>query len=428
MHAPDLNQPRSRRTSDPVAKVVPDTPPTSFASLAGSSTHERGRRGTRLASSRRFRESALPVFDQRHHRRDTLHSAHDQQESSVGAHVVSVRHRPRAHLAAGEEPRGAAERRSVTQTRLDLPELVASREVQTIALRTPSRVIAVRRFQLPLTIAIRKPSDVDAIAGPGVDEKTLPPPDKSADGIGVFDIKTRKLLKTLSGGSDPEEFDLSKDGKLIFTSNEDTGEASVIDIAMGKVVETLKVGEEPEGVTTSPDGRFVYMTSEQDGEIFVIDTEAHKVITSFKVGNRPRSVGFFPDGKKAYVTRENDGAISILDTVKHAKAGEIKIGDPSPAGNIKPMKVILSSDATTAYVSTGRGKKIFMIDTATDKVTNSIEVGQRPWGMGLSPDGKLLYTANGPSNDVSVVDLSTNMVIKRINVGESPWGVLIVEP
>jgi len=266
------------------------------------------------------------------------------------------------------------------------------------------------------------------IAGPGVDEKTLPPPDKSADGIGVFDIKTRKLLKTLSGGSDPEEFDLSKDGKLIFTSNEDTGEASVIDIAMGKVVETLKVGEEPEGVTTSPDGRFVYMTSEQDGEIFVIDTEAHKVITSFKVGNRPRSVGFFPDGKKAYVTRENDGAISILDTVKHAKAGEIKIGDPSPAGNIKPMKVILSSDATTAYVSTGRGKKIFMIDTATDKVTNSIEVGQRPWGMGLSPDGKLLYTANGPSNDVSVVDLSTNMVIKRINVGESPWGVLIVEP
>jgi len=92
------------------------------------------------------------------------------------------------------------------------------------------------------------------------------------------------------------------------------------------------------------------------------------------------------------------------------------------------MKVILSADATTAYVSTGRGKKIFMIDTATDKVTNSIEVGQRPWGMGLSPDGKLLYTANGPSNDVSVVDLSTNMVIKRINVGESPWGVLIVEP
>jgi YVTN family beta-propeller protein len=128
---------------------------------------------------------------------------------------------------------------------------------------------------------------------------------------------------------------------------------------------------------------------------------------------------------KAYVTRENDGSLSIVDTVKHATIGEISIGK---AGEIKPMKVILSPDAKTAYVSTGRGKQVFMIDTATDKVTGSVEVGDRPWGIGLSPDGKFLYTANGPSNDVSVVDLSTNTVIKRIKVGESPWGVRIVEP
>jgi YVTN family beta-propeller protein len=264
------------------------------------------------------------------------------------------------------------------------------------------------------------------IGGPNVDESKLPPPDKKADGIGVFDVKTRKLLKVIAGGSDPEEFDLSKDGMRLFTSNEDTGEASVVDIAMGKVLETLKVGEEPEGVNTSPDGKFVYVTSEHDGEIFVIDTEAHKVLKSLKVGNRPRSVGFFPDGKKAYVTNENDGTLAILDTVKHAKIGEIALGK---AGVIKPMKVILSTDGKTAYVSTGRGKQVFMIDTATDKVIGSpIEVGERPWGIALSPDGKFLYTANGPSNDVSVVDLSTNTVIKQIKAGASPWGVLVVQP
>jgi YVTN family beta-propeller protein len=79
-------------------------------------------------------------------------------------------------------------------------------------------------------------------------------------------------------------------------------------------------------------------------------------------------------------------------------------------------------------VSTGRGKKVFIVDTATDKVTGSFEVGQRPWGIALSPDGKFLYSANGPSNDVSVVDLATNTVIKQIKAGESPWGVLVVEP
>lgn len=263
------------------------------------------------------------------------------------------------------------------------------------------------------------------IGGPNVDESKLPPPDKKADGIGVFDVKTRKLLRVIEGGSDPEEFDLSKDGSKLFTSNEDTGEASVVDVAMGKVLETLKVGAEPEGVNASPDGRFVYVTSEEDGEVFVIDTEAHKVVKSLKVGNRPRSVGFLPDGKKAYVTNENDGTLAIIDTAKLAKTGEIALGK---AGVIKPMKVILSTDGKTAYVSTGRGKQLFMIDTATDKVKGSpIEVGERPWGIALSPDGKFLYSANGPSNDVSVVDLSTNTVIKKIMAGTSPWGVLVVQ-
>jgi len=42
------------------------------------------------------------------------------------------------------------------------------------------------------------------IAGPDVDESTLPPPDKSADGIGVFNVAQNKVVRVLPGGSDPE--------------------------------------------------------------------------------------------------------------------------------------------------------------------------------------------------------------------------------
>ena len=262
-----------------------------------------------------------------------------------------------------------------------------------------------------------------AIGGPGVDESKLPPPDKKADGIGVFDVQSNTLVKVIPAGSDPEEFDLSKDGKLIYVSNEDVGGTSIVDLAAGKVLETLKVGEEPEGVATSPDGKFVYVTSEDQGAISVIDTAASKVIRTFKVGLRPRHAAFFPDMSKAYITRENDGMLTIADVAQHKKVGEIEIG---PAGQIKPMSVILSKDAKTAYVSTGRGKKVFIIDTATDKVTSSVEVGDRPWGIALSPDDKFLYTANGPSNDVSVVDLATQSLVKRIKAGEGPWGVLVI--
>lgn len=263
------------------------------------------------------------------------------------------------------------------------------------------------------------------IGGPNVDEGKLPPPDKKADGIGVVDLVAGKLLKMIPAGSDPEEFDLSLDGSLLYGSNEDVGGATVVDIAAGKVLETLKVGDEPEGVTTSPDGKYVYVTSEEDGSISVIDTAARKVVREFEVGHRPRDTAFLPDSSKAYVTLENDGKVAVINATAHQKKGEISLGT---AGEIKPMAIVLSSDAKTAYVSTGRGKKVFTIDTATDKVTGSIEVGDRPWGIGLSPDDKFLYTANGPSNDVSVVDLTTGTVVKRIKAGEGPWGILVVKP
>src|SRR5882762_7583703 len=147
------------------------------------------------------------------------------------------------------------------------------------------------------------------IAGPDVDESTLPPPDKSADGIGVFDVPQNKLLRVIHGGSDPENFDVSKDGKQLFISNEDISAVSIVDTASGTVVKTLGMGGQPEGVKVTPDGRFVYVTSEETGAIAVLDVGAQKVVTTFKVGHRPRSIAFMPDAPRAYVNAENDGTV-----------------------------------------------------------------------------------------------------------------------
>ncbi len=106
------------------------------------------------------------------------------------------------------------------------------------------------------------------IAGPGVDESTLPPPDRSADGIAVFDVKQNKVVRIIHAGADPENFDVSKDGTQIYVSNEDTAEVSIVDVASGTVVKSFKMGEQPEGVKVTPDGKLVYVTSEEDGDDF----------------------------------------------------------------------------------------------------------------------------------------------------------------
>jgi YVTN family beta-propeller protein len=265
-------------------------------------------------------------------------------------------------------------------------------------------------------------------AGPGVDESKLPPPDRSADGIGVIDLQAGKLLRTYPSGQDPECFDLSPDGKRLYVSNEETAEMSVLDLAKGKIIQRVKVGGEPEGVTVRPDGKVVYVTCEQDNTVAAVDTGSFKVLAHIETGPRPRAIAFTSDGANAFVTAENASQVTVIDARAHRSAGSVaivsKAGKPLPP---RPMGIALSPDGKLAYVSNGRGESIAVVDVGKRALVRMIEgVGGRPWGIAVSADGRTLYTANGPSEDVSIVDAASGQVKKRVKVGGLPWGVVVV--
>ena len=260
------------------------------------------------------------------------------------------------------------------------------------------------------------------IAGPGVDESKLPPPDKRADGIGIVDLRARRLLKVLAAGSDPEQVDVSSDGKLLFVANEDTGEATAIDAASGQIVATMKVGGEPEGVNIRPDGKEVYVTSEEENTVSVIDAARPRVLLTIKVGPRPRSTTFLPDSSRAFVPSENGAAIDVIDTITHKLVAHVPLSGEMQ----RPMGGAASSDGKFVYLTTGRGKTVAIIDVALNRHVGSIETGDRPWGIAISADDKWLFTANGPSHDVSIIDVNRRAVKARIKAGEGPWGALFV--
>lgn len=260
------------------------------------------------------------------------------------------------------------------------------------------------------------------MGGPGTDESKLPPPDRRHDGIGVIDVASGALERILPSGDDPEHFALSQDGRQLFIANEDAGTATVVDIASGRIVKAIEVGDEPEGVDRSPDGRFMYVTAEADNRVFVIDTASLSVVKQIDVGARPRATAFSPRAPRAYVSAENEGRVYVIDTATGIAEGRIAI----PGEGAKPMGVVASPDGRFVYVTTGRGRTVVKIDTASNTIAGApLDVGDRPWGIAISADGKTLYTANGPSNDVSFVDTERWVVAARVKVGDRPWGVVV---
>lgn len=246
--------------------------------------------------------------------------------------------------------------------------------------------------------------------------------DKSADGIGVIDVASRKVLKKVNVGSDPEEFDLSQDGKQLYVSNEDVKTASSVDIVDGKVEHIVPLSQEPEGVALTPDGKTLVVTCETGGDVFFIDVASFKVKGQIKVGPRPRSAAFIDGGKLTVIPSESNGNLYVVDTNTMKLVKTV----PLPKG-ARPMRVRVSADGSKLYASTGRGGTVAVLDAKTFAVLGNIAVGKRPWGIVLSPDGKYLFSANGPSNDVSVVDLATNKEIAKIKAGGSPWGLAVVK-
>jgi YVTN family beta-propeller protein len=123
------------------------------------------------------------------------------------------------------------------------------------------------------------------------------------------------------------------------------------------------------------------------------------------------------------VTAENSATVHVIDTTVHEVVHTIQLTGEM----FRPMGVVVSSDSSTVYVTTGRGRTVVAIDAATYEPVASVEVGTRPWGIGITRDGRYLYTANGPSNDVSVVDTNSMSVVATVPVGEMPWGIAIIE-
>jgi YVTN family beta-propeller protein len=195
--------------------------------------------------------------------------------------------------------------------------------------------------------------------------------------IAAVDVESGQVVASYDVGSDPEQLAVSRDGRLLYASNENAGTASVTDVESGRLLSTLTVGIEPEGVTISPDGRWVYVTSETSNTVSVIDTGTNQVTANFLVGARPRDAAFSPDSSRAFVTAEVGTSLSVVDTGSHKviKTVELPRGD-----RIKPMGVVVSKDGRKVYVANGRAGTVSVIDASTSEIIKTIPVGERVWG------------------------------------------------
>ena len=242
----------------------------------------------------------------------------------------------------------------------------------------------------------------------------------------VIDVATLEVADHIPTGPSPEMFELSRDGKALYVSNEEGSSVQEIGIADKIIMREIATGAEPEGIAISADGKTLYVTSEVTDMVHVVDAEAGVVTDNIVVGTRPRRLLLLHDGKELWVSNELSGQVSVIDRALNRVSTTLDFLPPGfRQADVTPVGMTMTSDGKSAIVALGRANHVAFVDTATRKVETYVLVGSRAWGVALSPDEKTLYVANGLSDDLSIVDVGSRKAVRSVPVGRVPHSVLV---
>jgi YVTN family beta-propeller protein len=295
--------------------------------------------------------------------------------------------------------------------------------------------------QLVTTIPVGKGPDSLAVTS---DQSKVYVANRFENTISVIYTKTYQVIANISVGIEPQNVTISPDGKWVYVSNRWSQSVAIISTETNQVIKTLIVGKEPGQIRfTTPDGNWACVLScgnstngandGANGTVYFVNVQTMEVAKEVaRVGRFPEDMAVSPYEMWGYVTNRGSNSVSFVDVKERTSPKTISVG-------IDPRGVAIKAyneneeDYRKAYVTNfgieGMDSVVSMIDTAKDRVTVDITVGEQPHKLLMSPDldETRLYVDNELSDTLSIIDTATDQVIKTITlpVVASPWSMTI---
>lgn len=130
-------------------------------------------------------------------------------------------------------------------------------------------------------------------------------------------------------GKGDEGFDVSPDGRQLWTANAQDGTLSIIDLATKKVTTTLDAKIfGANRLKFTPDGSRVFITSLANGGLVVYDAVSRKPFKRVPIGHGAAGILMDPVAHRAFVGCTPDNSIAVVDLESLEVTGHIEIGGP----------------------------------------------------------------------------------------------------
>jgi DNA-binding beta-propeller fold protein YncE len=252
---------------------------------------------------------------------------------------------------------------------------------------------------------------------------------KHDDSLGWYDPQNAKPIGGAAKvGHIPLEFVLSLDeqrayvtnyGVDSYNSNERGGNSlSVVDLQRHRTIREIDLGEyrRPHGIAIGQSGR-LYVTCDLPPRVLIIDPSNGTVLHAAEVNAKgPHMVVVSEDESHVWAADALSGTVTDIDLRDGNALKQIDIGGV-------PMGMVLSQSGQRLFATT-HADKLAVIDTAKDRLVNSIPISGQPARVTWTPDHKYLLIATIGTGDVVVVDAQTEKAIHRFHAGRGAEGIV----
>ena len=164
--------------------------------------------------------------------------------------------------------------------------------------------------------------------GPG-GQNGGPPPDGGPGGPGGPGGEPRLEWNqtVIPVGKGDEGFDVSPDGKELWTADAQDGTVSIVDLASKKVTATLPANvASANRLKFTRDGKLVLISLLGGPDLVVMDAATHKEVKRIAIGHGAAGILIDPDGTRAFVACTPDNYIAVIDLKAMKVTGHIDAG------------------------------------------------------------------------------------------------------
>jgi WD40 repeat protein len=219
----------------------------------------------------------------------------------------------------------------------------------------------------------------------------------------VFDLKSNKLIHTISDLKAPHSMLYRADLKKLFVVDSDLGEVKVYDTDSYKASGSIKVKEGADASAYDPATKYLYVVNGgkdaklPNAYIAVVDTSASKIVNEVKMDSDDvEGMAMEKSGPRIFVVVRGKNAIEVLERPKLSLTSTWSIAQDGK----KPTAVAFDEDGHRLFVGPRDPGKLIVLNSDTGKVVAAVPAAAMVDDMAWDAQRKRIYFAGTMFTDV----------------------------